>query len=161
MLTRVFLAGMTENFADLRLAAAAIDPRHQLGEPVAVGDPAGGAAFVQAPEINELNVEPAGARRLAKHVGLQACRPYPRSAAGSWWHRAQRSAARATPRSKARARAPARGTPRSPAWTRPVPAFAAAVLCSWRKFYTEMRQRRPHGISQMDVFATGCKLTTR
>ncbi len=70
-LLAIFLAGVAEHLADLGVAAAAIDARHQRGEFLGSRDPAGGAAFAQAPEIDQLDIEPAGACRLAEHVGLQ------------------------------------------------------------------------------------------
>ena len=67
----VFLAGMAQHLADLGVAAAAVDARHQFREPLACRNPARGAAFAQAAEINQLDIEPADAGRFAEHVGLQ------------------------------------------------------------------------------------------
>ena len=67
----VLLSRMTQNFAYLGLPSPAIDPRHQFGQPFAAGNPTGRAAFAQAPEINQLDVETADTRGLPKHVGLQ------------------------------------------------------------------------------------------
>src|SRR5262245_3847254 len=65
---------MVENFTDLGLPSATVDPGHQLSELFPVRNPARCAAFVQSTKINELNVEPANASRFLKHVGLQcAC----------------------------------------------------------------------------------------
>ena len=63
--------GMREDLADLGVAAAAVDPRHQLGEPLGLRHPARGAAFGETAIVDELHVEPADRRRLAEHVGLQ------------------------------------------------------------------------------------------
>src|SRR5262245_26317246 len=68
----MFVTRMAQDFTDLGLSAAAIDARHQVREFVTLRDPAGRTAFAQAPEIDELNVETAYARRLAEHVRLQS-----------------------------------------------------------------------------------------
>src|SRR5690606_13708361 len=60
----VLLARVGKPLPDLGVAAAALDAAHQFGEPVAVPDPSGGATFVQSPEVDELDVEPANARRF-------------------------------------------------------------------------------------------------
>ena len=94
--------------------------------------------------------------RAHQHSQLpETCRPatrrlYPTLAAGSLWHRAQRSTGHAFPgRSPAPTHERARRTPRFPALTRPAPASAVG-LYSWGKFYTETpwraRPPRPLGI---------------
>ena len=62
---------MGEYFADLGMAATAIDALHQRAEPRRLGDPWRGAAFRKAAIIDELDIEPAGGGRFAKHIGLQ------------------------------------------------------------------------------------------
>ena len=100
--------GVGDDLADLGVAAAAVDARHQLGKPLAPATPSA------TPGIRSSR----GSRR-AGHRGRRwppsrgTCRPaagrrYPRAAAGSWWRRARRSAARAGPaRSRAQAPSPA------------------------------------------------------
>src|SRR5215208_1300542 len=63
--------GMRDDLADLRVAAAAVDSRHQVGEFIGLCDPAGGTAFAEAAVIDELHIETADRRRLPEHVGLQ------------------------------------------------------------------------------------------
>ena len=107
-------ARVAQHLADLRMAALASDARHQVAEAGAVRDPARGAAFVQAAEIDELHVEPADRSQPRGTSRPAACRRYPRSAAGSWWRRARRSAGRAgRPRSAAQACGRAERTRRS------------------------------------------------
>ena len=67
----VFPPRMGEHFGDLSMAAAAIDALHQRAEPPGLGNPGRGAAFRKAAIIDELDVEPAGGSRFAKHIGLQ------------------------------------------------------------------------------------------
>src|SRR4029453_15986284 len=70
----MLLTRVAENSADLSLAAAAIDARHQLGQLVGSGNPAGGPAFSQAAKIDQLDIEPPDARCFAEHVCLErAC----------------------------------------------------------------------------------------
>ena len=88
-------ARMGEHLADLGMAAAAVDPLHQRAEPFRLRHPAGGAAFGEPAIIDELDVEPADRGGFLEHLAPAAGRRRPRSAAGSWWRRAQRSAGRA------------------------------------------------------------------
>src|SRR5581483_9806089 len=67
----VLLPRVAQHLANLRVAAAAIDPPHELGEPDAGAYPCRSAALVKTAEVYELDVEPAEARRFAKHVRLQ------------------------------------------------------------------------------------------
>jgi len=60
-----------EHLADLGLAAAAVDLAHERGEAGAVRDEAGGAAFAEAAEIDQLHVEPARTRRRVEHAALK------------------------------------------------------------------------------------------
>ena len=76
-LLAVFLARVAENLADLGVAAAAIDARHQRGEFLGTGDPARGAALAKPTEIDQLNIEPAGLGCLAEHIGLQGAGAIP------------------------------------------------------------------------------------
>ena len=57
-----------------------------------VDHPARGAAFVEAAEIDELHVEAADSAAACEHLALQLGRRDPRSAGGSWWRRARKSA---------------------------------------------------------------------
>ncbi len=75
------LESVLQNPADLRLPAAAFDLLHQSGEALAVRHEARGAAFAKAPEINELHVESARARRRLEHAALQRHREIPRGLA--------------------------------------------------------------------------------
>ena len=98
----------------------------------AVRDPARGAAFVEPAEIDELHVEPADRAPPRGTSRPAAGRRCPRSAAGSWWRRARRSAGRAgrpaTGGASVRARCrnasisargdAAAGSLRAPVWTR-------------------------------------------
>ena len=78
-------------------------------------------AFGKPAKIDELHIEPADRRRLLRTSRPAAGRPYPRSAGGSWWRRAQRPAARAGPATPTTAsRAPWRERRRSPAARKPV-----------------------------------------
>ena len=62
---------MRQDFADLGVPAAAIDPLHQVAELARVGNPARGAAFGQSAVIDQLHIESADRGGFAKHVGLQ------------------------------------------------------------------------------------------
>ena len=73
----VLAAGMREHLADLGMAAAAIDPRHQRAEPRRLGDPRRGAAFGKTAIIDELDIEAADGGGFAEHVGLQPARGVP------------------------------------------------------------------------------------
>src|SRR5262249_2805540 len=64
-------ARMSKDFADLGAATATGNPAHETGEAYAVGDPAGGATFVEAAVVDELHLQPADRRRLAEHFALQ------------------------------------------------------------------------------------------
>ena len=106
---------MAERAADLRVAAAAVDARHQPGERLGLADPARGAAFAEPAEIQELHVEPADRGGGLEHLRLNA--------AGEVPHRlpAQRGVEREDEPATVRARrdggpAPSRrrGTTRSP-----------------------------------------------
>src|SRR3712207_8474157 len=55
------------------LAAAALDRGHEAGERARVDDEPGGAAFVEAAEIDELHLEPRPGGG-GKHLPLQAAR---------------------------------------------------------------------------------------
>src|SRR4029453_15342358 len=74
----MLLTRVTENFADLRLAAAAIDAGHQLGQLVASRDPAGRPAFSQAAKIDQLDIDPPDASCFAEHVCLERACGIPR-----------------------------------------------------------------------------------
>src|SRR5262244_3101451 len=63
--------GMGENLAELRVAAPAFDALHQRAEPLRMRYPTRGATLAEAAVIDQLHVQPADRRRLAKHVGLQ------------------------------------------------------------------------------------------
>ena len=67
---------MAQDASDLRLPAAAADRRHQAGQGAGIDHEAGGAALVEAAEIDELNLE-AGARGGGKHLALQAAGEVP------------------------------------------------------------------------------------
>ena len=67
----VLAARMGQHLADLGMAAAAIDLRHQRAEPRRLGDPGRGAAFGEAAIIDELDIEAADGGGFAEHVGLQ------------------------------------------------------------------------------------------
>ncbi len=73
----VLAAGMRKHLADLGMAAAAIDPRHQRAEPRRLGDPRRGAAFGKTAIIDELDIEAADGGCFAEHVGLQTARGIP------------------------------------------------------------------------------------
>ena len=62
---------MLEHPADLGQAAVAGDAGHQPLEAGGVGDPARGAGLAVAAEVDELDLEPAGARRGVEHRALQ------------------------------------------------------------------------------------------
>src|SRR5262245_46818773 len=66
-----FLLGVDEDLLDLGMTGLAHDLRHDLGELLGPGDPAGGAAFAQAAVIDQLHVETAGGGDLTKHFGLE------------------------------------------------------------------------------------------
>ena len=94
-LARVSARACVEHLADLGVAAAAVDARHQLAEPLAARRPSA-----------RRGIRPARGNRRAAHRARRSrpprgtCRPAagrrcPRSAAGSWWRRARRSAGRA------------------------------------------------------------------
>src|SRR6202042_2643299 len=72
-----FASCLGQYFADLGIAAAAIDFAHQLRQRGAVGNPAGGTAFIQASIVDQTDVETADRGRLPKHVGLQGTRHVP------------------------------------------------------------------------------------
>ena len=63
---------MPQNFADLRLPAAAIDARHQFAEPFWSGNPSRCAAFGESSVIDELKIEPADGGGFAEHFRLEA-----------------------------------------------------------------------------------------
>ena len=107
--------GMVEHPADLGEAAVAGDAGHQPLQPGGVGDPARGAGLAVAAVVDELHLEPAGARPRRRTSPPAAGRRGPRSAGGSWWRRARRSAGRGRPRPAARGRrASARNAATSP-----------------------------------------------
>ena len=62
---------MAQNLADLGLATTAIDSRHQFGKLVTASNPTGSSTFLQATEIDELDIEPADTRRFPEHLRLQ------------------------------------------------------------------------------------------
>ena len=72
------MARMSQHFADLRVAAAAVDLLHRGGERRRFRHPARGPTFAQTPKIHKLHVEPADRLRLAKHVALQLAGRVPR-----------------------------------------------------------------------------------
>ncbi len=61
-------------------------------EPRATGHERRGPTFGKAAKIDQLHVEPAEALRRSRTCGTAARSRAARSAAGSWWHRARRSA---------------------------------------------------------------------
>ena len=63
--------GMSEDLAELRVAAAAFNALHQRAQPFRLRYPTRGAALPEAAVIDQLHVQPADRRCLAKHVGLQ------------------------------------------------------------------------------------------
>src|SRR5262249_40132107 len=62
----------------LGLAGPAHDARHDLAEPRGIGNPRRCFALVEAPVIDELEVEPASASGLTEHVGLELAGRVPR-----------------------------------------------------------------------------------
>jgi hypothetical protein len=70
-------SGVAQHLADLRVAARAIDSRHQARERVGVRHPLGGAALAGATKVDELHIEPADRLDGVEHVGLQRQRHVP------------------------------------------------------------------------------------
>ena len=91
---RRLLQRMREHLADLGVAAAAVDARHQLLQRIGVGDESRRPAFAEPAKIDQLDAErrrPCRRRRTSRPA---ARRPDPRSAGGSSWRRAPGSAGR-------------------------------------------------------------------
>src|SRR5438445_222472 len=65
------VADVAEHLADLSVAAAAIDFRHERGEPLPARDETRGAALAEAAEINQLHVEAAEGGGRFEHAALQ------------------------------------------------------------------------------------------
>ena len=111
-LSLVSRSRMGEHAADLRVAATAVDLLHQGAEHGGIRDEPRGSAFGQAAVVEELDVD---ARRSKPPRGTcrpAGGRPRPRSAAGSWWRRGQRSAVRAGTRLHRRRQRPGAGEER-------------------------------------------------
>jgi hypothetical protein len=66
----MFGPGMGENLADLRIAAAALEAGHQVGQRFGVGDPFAGPAFPEAAEIKELHLQRLAGDGL-EHLALE------------------------------------------------------------------------------------------
>ncbi len=68
---------MLEHLADLRHPAPALDRRHEPCQRRGVADPAASPAFAEAPEKNQLHVEPANGLHRVEHVRLDGQRHVP------------------------------------------------------------------------------------